>query len=95
MVRGGGFMNDDAFNKWFDKRINEETLPTIEESFESGRNSMLAELRAKVPSDSEIDEHLTALVNHYVDSNERVYVRFWMFKSTAWLKQKIFGGVDE
>jgi hypothetical protein len=39
-------MSDDAFNKWFDKRINEETLPTVEEAFKAGHNLAWEEYRA-------------------------------------------------
>jgi hypothetical protein len=75
----------DAFESWFDKRINEETLPTVEEAFESGRNSMLAELRAKFPNELEAHTQVKLLCKDD-DVSKPLVMSMWLF-----IGKRVFG----
>jgi hypothetical protein len=92
----------DVFEKWLQEYAPESGrvdfgFLDLSEAFESGRNSMLAELLAKVPSDSECQQWLAieSGVSTSIDNIDAATRFVFGHKAMSWLKTKIFGGVDE
>ena len=85
-----------GFDEWWDKACEDrETIDLKQRDFtelawNAGRAAAMKEIEDRWPSNSYLDEHFTMLVNKFVDSNHRVYIRDWMFKTAIWLKQKLF-----
>jgi hypothetical protein len=89
-------MSEDAFDDWLRTTFNELAEEKCRDAFNAGRASMLAELRAKVPT--EADMHQMSL-QHCCDWPQEVYhpndLRGFYEAGLKALQEKIFGGVDD